>query len=71
MLVLQIELLLLVGAPSQAFERIASKFYAIIEMLERNVLGWKIPGDEDMMPFYQNIALYYPQEHAYTFDQYR
>ncbi|WIA42355.1 hypothetical protein OEZ86_008364 [Tetradesmus obliquus] len=30
-----------------------------------------IPGEEDMMPVYKQIALYYPEEHAYTFDSYR
>ncbi|KAF6263975.1 hypothetical protein COO60DRAFT_266166 [Scenedesmus sp. NREL 46B-D3] len=67
----QVELLLLVGAPAQAFERVASRFYAGVEWLESNCLGWRIPGEEDMMPVYRQIALYYPEEHAYTFDSYR
>eukprot|EP00879_Flechtneria_rotunda_P002480 GHRR01002678.1.p1 GENE.GHRR01002678.1~~GHRR01002678.1.p1 ORF type:complete len:353 (+),score=142.73 GHRR01002678.1:191-1249(+) len=67
----QIELLLLVGAPAQAFERVAVRFYAAIEWIEANMLGWKIPGEEDMMPVYKQLALYYPEEHAYTFDSYR
>lgn len=67
----QVELLLLVGAPQQAFERISANFFNTIEWVEKNVLGWDIPGDEDMMPMFQNIALYYPEEHAYTFDQYK
>lgn len=66
----QIELLLLVGAPQQAWERAASVFYSAIEAFERNVLGWDIP-QEDMIPMYENLALYYPEEHAYTFDSYR
>eukprot|EP00878_Enallax_costatus_P001889 GHUV01002048.1.p1 GENE.GHUV01002048.1~~GHUV01002048.1.p1 ORF type:complete len:362 (+),score=135.85 GHUV01002048.1:212-1297(+) len=67
----QVELLLLVGAPAQAFERVAGKFYSMIEWVEANCLGWKIPGDDDMMPVYKQIALYYPEEHAYTFDSYK
>lgn len=67
----QIELLLLVGAPTQAFERVASKWYNMIEWIEKNCLGWDIPEGEDMMPLYEQIALYYPEEHAYTFDQYK
>ncbi len=43
----------------------------VVEWLEANLLGWKIPGDEDMMPVYKQLALYYPEEHAYTFDSYR
>jgi hypothetical protein len=71
LLLLQIELLLLVGAPAQAFERVASRFYSLIEWIEANCLGWKIPGEEDWIPMYKQIKLYYPQEHAYTFDSYR
>lgn len=67
----QVELLLLVGAPQQAFERIAANFFAAIEWVEKNMLGWDIPGDEDMMPMVQNLAIYYPECHAYTFDQYK
>lgn len=67
----QVELLLLVGAPAQAFERVAGKFYSVIEWIEANFLGWKIPGEDDMMPVYKQIALYYPEEHAYTFDSYK
>lgn len=67
----QVELLLLVGAPTQAFERVASKFYGMIEWIEKNCFGWNIPGDEEQMPVYQQLALYYPEEHAYTFDSYR
>jgi len=67
----QVELLLLVGAPQQAFERISANFFSFIEWFEANVLGWDIPGEEESMPMFQNIALYYPEEHAYTFDQYR
>eukprot|EP00967_Tisochrysis_lutea_P140642 scaffold257301_cov24-Tisochrysis_lutea.AAC.2 len=66
----QVELLLLVGAPQQAFERISANFFSFIEWFEANVLGWDIPGEEESMPMFQNIALYYPEEHAYTFDQY-
>ena len=65
------ELLLLVGAPTQAFERVASRFYGMIEWIEKNCFGWSIPGDEEEMPVYQQLALYYPEEHAYTFDSYR
>ena len=67
----QIELLLLVGAPQQAFERVASVFYSYVEAFEKNVLGWDIPGEEDSIPMYENIALYYPQEHAFSFESYR
>jgi hypothetical protein len=67
----QIELLLLVGAPQQAWERVAAQLYALVEGFEKNVLGWDIPGDDDMIPMHENIALYYPEEHAYTFDSYR
>lgn len=66
-----IELLFLVGAPAQAFERIAARFYNAIEWFEKNALGWDIPEDEGTMPMYENIKLYYPVEHAYTFDQYK
>lgn len=69
--VLQVELLLLVGAPAQAFERVAARFYAAVEWFEANCLGWKVPGEEDTMPVYKQLALYYPEEHAYTFDSYR
>jgi len=67
----QVELLLLVGAPQQAFERVSSQFFGLVEWVEKNVLGWDIPGDEDMIPQYENIKLFYPEAHAYTFDQYR
>lgn len=66
-----VELLFLVGAPQQAFERLAGRFFAVIEWVERNMLGWDIPGEEDMIPQYENIRLFYPRQHAYTFDQYR
>ncbi len=66
-----VELLFLVGAPQQAFERLAGRFFALIEWIEKNMLGWDIPGDEDMIPQYENIKLFYPRAHAYTFDQYR
>ncbi len=59
------------SSESQALERVASFFYGAIEGFEKNVLGWDIPGDDDMIPMYQNLALYYPEEHAYTFDAYR
>ncbi len=64
-------MLLLVGAPTQAFERVSGRFYNCIEWIEKNWFGWKIPGEEDMMPVYEQIKLYYPVEHAYTFDQYK
>ncbi|KAI8465699.1 MAG: hypothetical protein J3K34DRAFT_436210 [Monoraphidium minutum] len=67
----QVELLFLVGAPTQALERLAGKFYEAVEWVERNMLGWKLPVDDDEMPMYRNLALYYPEEHAYTFDQYK
>jgi len=67
----QVELLLLVGAPQQAWERVAARLFAHLEWFEKNILGWDIPGDEDSIPMYENIKLYYPQEHAYTFDAYR
>lgn len=67
----QIELLMLVGAPQQAGERVLGVFYSWIEAFEKNVLGWDIPQDEDKIPQYENIALYFPEEHAYTFDSYR
>jgi hypothetical protein len=28
-------------------------------------------GEEDMIRVYKQIALYHPEEHAYTFDSYR
>ncbi len=59
------------GAPQQALERLASVFYGYIEDFEKNVLGWDIPGNDDTIPMYENLALYYPEEHAYTFDAYR
>lgn len=68
---LQVELLLLVGAPTQAFERLAGRFYNMVEWIEANCLGWKVPQEEDTMPLYQQLALYYPEEHAYTFMQYK
>jgi hypothetical protein len=70
-LFLQIELLLLIGAPKQAWERIASKWYNMVEWVEENCLGWKLPREQDTMPMYQQMALFYPEEHAYTFDSYR
>ncbi len=66
-----VELLFLVGAPQQAFERLAGRFFAVVEWVEKNMLGWDIPGEEDMIPQYENIRLFYPRQHAYTFDQYR
>jgi len=48
-----------VGAPAQAFERVASRFYNMIEWIEANCLGWKIPGEDDMIPMYKQIKLYY------------
>jgi hypothetical protein len=66
-----VELLLLVGAPTQAFERLAGRFYNMVEWIEANCLGWKVPQEEDTMPLYQQLALYYPEEHAYTFMQYK
>jgi hypothetical protein len=30
-----------------------------------------IAGDADMIPQYKNIKMFYPEQHAYTFDQYR
>lgn len=66
-----VELLFLVGAPQQAFERLAGRLFAVIEWFEKNCLGWDIPGDEDMIHQYENIRLFYPRAHAYTFDQYR
>lgn len=70
-LFLQIELLLLIGAPKQAWERIASRWYNMVEWIEVNCLGWKLPREADTMPMYKQIALFYPEEHAYTFDSYR
>jgi hypothetical protein len=67
----QIELLLLIGAPRQAWERIASKWYNMVEWVEENCLGWKLPREPDTMPMYKHMALFYPEEHAYTFDAYR
>lgn len=67
----QIELLLLIGAPKQAWERIASRWYNMVEWIEVNCLGWKLPREADTMPMYKQIALFYPEEHAYTFDSYR
>jgi hypothetical protein len=66
-----VELLFLVGAPQQAFERLAGRFFAAVEWAEKNLLGWDIPGEEDMIPTYENIRMFYPRAHAYTFDQYR
>jgi hypothetical protein len=57
----QVELLFLVGAPTQAFERLAGKWYEMVEWVERNMLGWKLPGEDDEMPLYKNLALYYPE----------
>jgi hypothetical protein len=48
-----VELLLLVGAPAQAFERVASRFYNAVEWFEANCLGWRLPRDEEMMPTYK------------------
>lgn len=67
----QIELLLLIGAPRQAWERIASRWYNMVEWVEQNCLGWKLPREADTMPMYKQMALFYPEEHAYTFDAYR
>ncbi|KAL6765747.1 hypothetical protein V8C86DRAFT_3127697 [Haematococcus lacustris] len=66
-----VELLLLVGAGRQAFERVAGVFFTAVEWVEKNVLGWDIPGETDMIPQYMNIKMFYPEQHAYTFDQYR
>lgn len=65
------ELLLLVGAPAQAFERVLALFYSAVEWVEKNMLGWKLPEEEDMIPMYENIKLWYPEEHAYAFDSYK
>jgi hypothetical protein len=43
----------------------------MVEWVEENCLGWKLPRDEDTMPMYKQMALFYPEEHAYTFDAYR
>eukprot|EP00798_Chlamydomonas_sp_ICE-L_P005834 gene5834-6118_t len=67
----QVELLLLVGAPEQAFQRLAGRFFAAVEWVEENILGWDIPKEEGKIPAYRNMALYYPEEHAYTYDAYR
>jgi hypothetical protein len=38
------ELLLLIGAGQQAFERVAGVFLGWVEWVEKNMLGWDIPG---------------------------
>lgn len=39
------ELLLLIGAGQQAFERVAGVFLSWVEWVEKNMLGWDIPGE--------------------------
>jgi hypothetical protein len=43
----------------------------MVEWVEENCLGWKLPREPDTMPMYKHMALFYPEEHAYTFDSYR
>lgn len=62
----QVELLFLVGAPTQAFERLAGKWYELVEWVEKNMLGWKLPVDDEEMPMYKNLALYYPEVRGAT-----
>ncbi|KXZ56371.1 hypothetical protein GPECTOR_1g329 [Gonium pectorale] len=69
----QTELLVQVGAPQQAGERVVGKFFEGIEWFERHVLGWKLPGDDEaedsVSKVYEVLQNYTPAEAAYTFAQ--
>ncbi|PNW84933.1 hypothetical protein CHLRE_03g164700v5 [Chlamydomonas reinhardtii] len=69
----QTELLVAVGAPQQAGERVVGKFFEAIEWVERNILGWKLPGDEEAedatSKVYEVLQNYTPAEAAYSFAQ--
>jgi hypothetical protein len=64
----QVELLLLVGAPRQAWEKVVSIFYDLLEVFERRVLGWNVPLPGRKIPACKMVQLYYPPEHAYSFE---
>jgi hypothetical protein len=61
------------AAATRASTRAATcaRFYNAVEWFEANCLGWKLPREPDGMPMYKQMALFYPEEHAYTFDAYR
>lgn len=69
----QTELLVMVGAPQQALERVVGKFFEVIEWFERHILGWTLPGDEaaeaSTMKVYEVLQHYTPPEAAYSFAQ--
>ncbi|KAG2499216.1 hypothetical protein HYH03_002796 [Edaphochlamys debaryana] len=69
----QTELLVAVGAPQQAGERVVGKFFELVEWFERHVLGWTLPGDEEAAEstskVYEVLQNYTPPEAAYTFAQ--
>ncbi|GFR41411.1 hypothetical protein Agub_g2094 [Astrephomene gubernaculifera] len=69
----QTELLVAVGAPQQAGERVIGKFFEAIEWVERHVLGWTLPGDEEeeesTSKVYEVLRNYTPKEASYTFAQ--
>jgi hypothetical protein len=64
----QVELLLLVGAPRQAWEKVASVFFDGLEAFQRRCLGWNLPEPSRKIPAYRMVQLYYPPEHAYSFE---
>ncbi len=45
---MQTELLVQVGAPQQAGERVLGKFFELVEWFERHILGWTLPGDKEI-----------------------
>ncbi len=69
----QTELLVAVGAPQQAGERVVGKLFEAVEWFERTVLGWTLPGDEEAedstSKVYEVLQNYTPPEAAYTFAQ--
>ncbi|GIL43349.1 hypothetical protein Vafri_1121, partial [Volvox africanus] len=69
----QTELLVAVGAPQQAGERVVGKFFELVEWFERHVLGWTLPGDEEAeestSKVYEVLQNYTPLQAAYSFAQ--
>ena len=64
----QVELLLLVGAPRQAWEKVASVFFDALEEVQYRLLGWNVPQPGGKIPAYQMVRAFYPPEHAYSFE---
>jgi hypothetical protein len=65
------ELLLWVGAKKQAFEMFVTPFFNMVEWIQENAFGWKIPRNDNTMPMHEYLANYLPPEHSYSFAQYK